>query len=82
MDWLVKWGVKKYVLNIVNTALAAHSVNVARARAIVTRYVEKAEALTAFLRSLDGKLADDVVTDDEADALAAEAAGLAKDLTS
>lgn len=81
MNILVKWGVKKYVLKIVNTALDKYNVNVARARAIVAQYTAKVEALLAFLKSLDAKLADGKLDNDEADAIVTEATKLAEDLT-
>ncbi len=80
-NWLVKWGVKKYVLEIVNKALDAYRVNVIHARAIVSAYIRKIEALLAFLKSLDAKLEDNVITHDEADALTDEAALLGRELT-
>lgn len=80
-NWIVKWGVKKYVLEIVNKALAAYNVNVTRSRAIVSVYIRKIEALLAFLKSLDAKLEDNVITNDEADAITDEAATLGRELT-
>lgn len=81
MNWLVKWGVKKYVLEIVNRALAAYNVNIDRARAIVKTYSTKVKALLAFLDSLDAKLADGKFTETEADEIVAEATKLAGELT-
>ena len=81
MNILVKWGVKKYVLKIVNSALAKYNVNVVRARAIVAQYTAKVEALLAFLKSLDAKLADGKLDNAEADAIVTEATKLAEDLT-
>ena len=81
MNWLVKWGVKKYVLEIVNKALAAYNVNIDRARAIVKTYSTKIKALLAFLDSLDAKLADGKLTEQEADEIIAEATKLAGELT-
>ena len=80
-NWLVKWGVKKYVLEIVNKALAAYNVNIDRARAIVKTYSGKVKALLAFLDSLDAKLADGKLTEAEADEIIAEATKLAGELT-
>lgn len=80
INWLVKWGVKKYVLEIVNKALAAYNVNVDRARAIVKTYSGKVKTLLAFLDSLDKKLADGKLTEDEADAIVSEATALGKSL--
>ncbi len=47
MNWLVKWGVKKWLLDVVNKALAAYNVNIDRARAIVAAAVAKIEAVVA-----------------------------------
>ena len=47
LDWLVEWGVKKWVLGAVNKALDAYRVNVDRARAIVAVYAGKVKALPA-----------------------------------
>lgn len=80
MNWLVKWGVKKWLLDVVNKALAAYNVNIDRARAIVAAAVAKTEAVVAFLKSLDTKLADGKLDEAEADALVEEATKLAKEL--
>lgn len=81
MKWLINWGVKKYVLEIVNKALAAYNVNIDRARVIVKTYSGKVKALLAFFESLDKKLADGKLTEAEADAITDEAVKLAKELT-
>ena len=81
MNILVKWGVKKYALKVVNDALAAYNVNIDRARAIVARYTAKLKAAIAFLESLDAKLADGKLTEAEADAITDEAVALSKELT-
>lgn len=81
MNWLVKWGVKKYVLAIVNGAIDKYNRNINVARAYVARYTGKLSALLRFLNSLDAKLADGRITEDEADALTDEATKLAKELT-
>lgn len=80
MNWLVKWGVKKWALGIANTALADYNQSVAKARATVARYLAKAEALLAFLKSLDAKLADNKIDEAEADAICDEAVALGKEL--
>lgn len=80
MNWLVKWGVKKWLLDVVNKALADYNVNIDRARAIVATAIAKVEAVVAFLKSLDGKLADGKLTEAEADVLVEEATKLAKEL--
>lgn len=81
MNIIVKWAVKKYVLAIVNGALDKYNRNIAVARAYVSRYTGKVSALLRFLNSLDGKLADGKLTEDEADALTDEATKLAEELT-
>ena len=80
MNWLINWGVKKYVLNIVNSALDRYNVNVERSRAIVARYAQKVKSLLNFLDSLDAKLADHKLTEAEADAIVAEAVDLGREL--
>jgi F0F1-type ATP synthase membrane subunit b/b' len=81
MKWLVNWGVKKYVVGIVNDVLDAKRESVAKARAVVSRYLVKADALLSFLKSLDEKLADNRVTDEEADDIVDDAVSLAEVLT-
>lgn len=81
MNWLVKWGVKKWLVGVVDNALAKYNVNIDRARAIVATAIAKVEAVIAFLKSLDGKLADGKLTEEEADAITDEAVKLAKELT-
>lgn len=81
MNWLVKWGVKKWLVGVVDNALAKYNANIDRARAIVATAIAKVEAVIAFLRLLDGKLADGKLTETEADEIVAEATNLAKELT-
>ena len=81
MNWLVKWGVKKCLVGVVDNALAKYNVNIDRARAIVATAIAKIEAVIAFLKSLDGKLADGKLTGTEADEIIAEATKLAGELT-
>lgn len=80
MNIIVKWGVKKFVLNIVNGAIDKYNRNITVARVYVTTYIGKIEALLAFLKGLDAKLADGQITEQEADALVEEAANLGKSL--
>lgn len=80
MNWLVKWGVKRYALSIVNTALASYNTSITKARETVAKYLAKVEALAAFLKSLDKKLADGKLTNDEADEICAEATKLGNEL--
>lgn len=81
MNWLVKWGVKKYALKVVNDALAAYNVNIDRARAIVAQYANKLRLLLDFLDRLDKMLADGKLTEDEADALITDAKAIGTALT-
>lgn len=81
MNIIVKWAVKKYVLAIVNGALDKYNRNINVARAYVSRYASKVSALLRFLNSLDGKLADGKITEDEADEIVSEAVKLAGELT-
>ena len=81
MNWLVKWGVKKWLVGVVDNALAKYNVNIDRARAIVATAIAKIEAVIAFLKSLDAKLADGKLTEQEADDITDEAVKLAKELT-
>jgi hypothetical protein len=81
VNWLVKWGVKKWLVGVVDNALAKYNVNIDRARAIVATAIAKIEAVIAFLKSLDGKLADGKLTEEEADEIVAEAKKLAGELT-
>ena len=81
MKWLINWGVKKYAVNIVNDALAKYNVNIDRARAIVATYANKLRLLLDFLDRLDKKLADGKLTEDEADALIADAKAIGTALT-
>ena len=81
MNWLVKWGVKKWLVGVVDNALARYNVNIDRARAIVATAIANVEAVIAFLKSLDGKLADGKLTEAEADEIIAEATKLAGELT-
>jgi hypothetical protein len=81
MNWLVKWGVKKWLVGVVDNALAKYNTNIDRARAIVATAIAKVEAVIAFLKSLDGKLADGKLTEQEADAITDDAVKLAKELT-
>ena len=81
MNWLVKWGVKKWLVGVVDNALAKYNTNIERARAIVAMAIAKVEAVIAFLKSLDAKLADGKLTEAEADEIIAEATKLAGELT-
>lgn len=81
MNWLVKWGVKKWLVGVASDALAKYNTNIDRARAIVATAIAKIEAVIAFLKSLDAKLADGKLTENEADEIVAEAKELAGELT-
>lgn len=81
MNWLVKWGVKKWLVGVVDNALAKYNTSVDRGRVIVVTAIAKVEAVIAFLKSLDAKLADGKLTEQEADEITDEAVKLAKELT-
>lgn len=77
INWLVEWGVKKWVLGAVNKVLDAHKDSVEKSRAAVAKYSAKVNALLAFLESLDRKVQDAQITDAEADELITDAKELA-----
>lgn len=81
MNWFVKWGVKKYVLGIVNSALKAHGNSIKRAREIVATASTKIRAVLNFLDSFNEKIADNILTDEEGDAAIKDATRLAEELT-
>lgn len=81
MNWLVKWGVKKWLLGVVNTAIAQYNGNVEKAREYVAAIIAKIEAVIAYLHHLDAALADGKLTEAEADDLTDRAIDLAKELT-
>lgn len=80
MQWLIKWGIKKWLVGVVNTALREHADKVAAARAFLSAAIGKVEAVTAFLKSLEAKLADGTITDGEVDEAINEAKALAAKL--
>lgn len=80
MQWLIKWGVRKWLIGIVNTALKEYADKVAKARAFLAVAIAKVEAVTAFLKSLEAKLADGTITDGEVDEAITEAKALAAKL--
>lgn len=80
MQWLITWGVKKWLVGVANTAIAKYSGNIEAARGYVSAAIAKVEAVIVFLKSLDGKLADGKLTEDEADDIITEAAQTASAL--
>lgn len=80
MQWLIKWGIKKWLVGVVNTALREYADKVAKARAFLSAAIGKVEAVTAFLKSLEQKLADGTITDGEVDEAITEAKALAAKL--
>lgn len=80
IDSLRNWGVKKFVLGIVNTAIEKYNGSIQTARQHVARYTAKVQALIRFLNSLDAKLADGKLDEAEADALIGEATQLAEEI--
>ena len=80
MQWLIKWGVKKWLVGVVNTALVTYADKVEAARVFLHAVIAKVEAVTLFLHSLDAKLTDNEISDEEADAAIEEAKTLAEKL--
>lgn len=80
MQWLIKWGVKKWLVGVVNTALVTYADKIDKARVFLSAAIARVDAITGFLKSLDAKLADNKVTDEEADAALEEAQILAAKL--
>ena len=87
MNWLIhpiktltEWGLKSWLLGIVNKVLDRYADSVAAARGVVAAEIPKVESVLAFLKSLDDKLKDNKVTEDEADLIVAEATALAEAL--
>lgn len=81
IDTLARLGVKKWILGIVNSVLDTRKESVAAARGVVAFYLRKVEALAAFIRSVDAKIADNKIDDAEADSLVDEAIEVAKAIT-
>lgn len=77
---LTEWGIKSWLLGIVNKALDKYADSVVAARGVVAAAIPKVESVLAFLKSLDEKLKDNKVTEDEADLIVAEATALAEAL--
>ena len=77
---LTEWGIKSWLLGIVNKVLDKYADSVVAARGVVAAAIPKAESVLAFLKSLDEKLKDNKVTEDEADLIVAEATALAEAL--
>lgn len=87
MNWLIhpiktltEWGLKSWLLGIVNKVLDKYADSVATARGVVAAAIPKVESVLAFLKSLDEKLKDNKVTEGEADLIVAEATALAANL--
>ena len=80
MKWLIKWGVRKWLIGVVNTALSEYADKVAKARLYLAVAIAKVEAVTTFLKALERKLEDGTLTDAEADASVEEAKTLAAKL--
>lgn len=87
MNWLIhpiktltEWGIKSWLLGIVNKVLDKYRDSVVAARNVVAAAIPKVESVLAFLRSLDDKLKDNKLTEDESDLIVAEAIALAANL--
>lgn len=88
MNWLIhpiktltEWGIKSWLVGLVNKVLDKYADSVAAARGVVAAAIPKVESVLAFLRSLDDKLKDNKLTGDEGDLIVAEAIALAANLT-
>lgn len=82
MNWIVEWGVKKWLVGVANTAISKYNGNIDTARGYVSAAISKVEAVIAFLKSLDGKLSDGKITEAEADEIIEEAKQTASALVS
>lgn len=80
MNWLVKWGVKRWALNFINELLAKYKDNVQDALVIVDKAIAKAEAVLIYLKSVRAKLADNKIEDEEAEAIIKDAEALIKEI--
>ena len=80
MNWFVKWGIKKYALSALNTVLDGSKNGMQKALAVCDKYIAKAEAVLAFLKSLRAKLADNKIDADETDAILLEGEALVKEV--
>ena len=82
MNWLVKWGVKKWLLSAVNTALTDNKDNIDKARAVFVRLIGKAELIIGFAKSVAAKLEDHKLDDYEVEAVEIDAIALANAICS
>lgn len=73
MQWLIKWGVRKWLVGVVNTALRDYADKIAKARLCLAVAIAKVEAVTTFLKALERKLEDGTLTDAEANEAVEEA---------
>lgn len=80
MNWLIKWGVKKWLLSAVNTALTDNKDNIDKARSVFLRLIGKAELIIAFAKSVASKLEDHKLDDCEVEAVEIDAITLANAL--
>ena len=81
MNWLIKWGIKKYALKALNGILADYGEHIERAFVKVDRGIGIAEAVLAFLKGLREKLADNRIDEGEIEAITAEAQELVAAIT-
>lgn len=77
---IAKWGVKKWALGKLNELIAAKAESVDKALGVTDKALEKADAVVGFIKSLQRKLADRTLSEDEADELAAEAKALVQEI--
>lgn len=88
MNWLIHpfkaiagYGIRRYILGVVNDAIKTHAVSIENARAAVSSASAKLKAICRFFDSLNAHLADGVISEEEAAAAIDDAKRLAADLT-
>lgn len=81
IDTLAAFGVKKYVLGVVNNALKAHGESIEKARRVVSAATAKLKAVIRFFDGLEAKLEDNEITAEEISAAYDDAKRLASELT-
>lgn len=81
MNWLIKWGIKKYALKALNGVLNDYGEHIERALVKVDRGIRIADAVLAFLKGLREKLADNRIDEGEIEAAQAEAQELVAAIT-
>lgn len=70
--WLIKWGVKKFALDYINGILGNYKDNIQKALALIDKGLTVCEHVIEGLKDLRNKLADNKLTDAEADDIIAK----------